>query len=94
MAVSKNEDNGKYMEIGFQILSVLIIPILLWVNSLNVRLALLEREIQQHEKKIEDLEEETKQIPLNKQALSDMKEDVQEARKALASIHQMLENTP
>ena len=83
-------DHSKSIDLGFKILSVLIIPSLLWVNSISVKNALLQQRVADHQKTIEKLEEQVVNVRLNKQALEATAKEVKSTRETLSEIRNLL----
>lgn len=83
-------DHSKSIDLGFKILSALIIPSLMWVNSISVKNALLQQRVADHEKTIEKLEEQIINVRLNKQALEATAKEVKSTRETLAEIRNIL----
>jgi len=92
--MSERMSTERLFEVGFQILSVLIVPVLLWVNSLSVRLALNDQTVSDHSEEIREFKKKAVQVELNTQALANIKEDIRSVRVTMEEIRKILEKRP
>lgn len=93
--MSSSENNKNLIDLGFKILSVLIIPILLWVNSISVQIALIEREQGQNTDDLKECKSSMTKVELNAQALDQIRKEVERTRLMIEDIRRMLqENRP
>ena len=76
----------KKMELVFKVLTVLIIPILLWVNSLSVTIAVMEEKIKSQSEEIKGMKGKVEDVKLNSKSLEDIKDDLKETNKNLTSL--------
>ena len=86
----RNNNNDKAIDLGFKVLSILIIPALLWVNSISVQNALTSQTVQSHEEGIKKLKEQVVQVQLNEQSLKNIKEELKMTREVLAEIRTLI----
>jgi len=89
--MSNSENNKNIIDLGFKILSVLIIPILLWVNSISVQLALIEREQTENTQGLKECKASMTKVELNAQALEQIRKDLERTRLMLEDIRRMLQ---
>lgn len=75
---------------GFKILSVAIIPLLVWVNSVSVETALLKEKVSSHDRHLDRVKERMVEVRLNAQALQQIKADLQETSRMLEEIKSIL----
>lgn len=85
-SIENSLSTEKKMELVFKVLTVLIIPILLWVNSLSVTIAVMEEKIKTQSEEIKGMKEEVGNVKLNSKSLEDIKEDLKETNKNLTSL--------
>lgn len=92
MAMSESMKNA--LEWGFKVLSVIIIPILVYIVHMNTEQKLMGQKvgIQQEkivriENKIEKIEGDLNQVQLNSQELSRMREDLNEQNAMMREIY-------
>lgn len=90
-----SESMKNALEWGFKILSVIIIPILVYVIAMNTSLKLQEQKIVIQENKIEKLEEKLEkiegdlnQVQLNSQELRQMRSDLNEQNAMMREVYQ------
>jgi hypothetical protein len=84
------EQSNKMLEIAFKILSVLIIPILLWVNSISVDIALINKTMSDHTEGLNECKGQIVKVQLNTQALEEIKNDLARTQSMLEDIRRIL----
>jgi len=85
-------DQSKNMiDFGFKILSALIIPMLLWVNSISVQMALVERSQTENTAGLKECKASMTKVELNAQALEQIRDDLERTRLMIEDIRRMLQ---
>lgn len=84
------EQNNRVLEIAFKILSVLILPILVWVNSISVDIALINKTMSDHSEELNECKGHIVKVQLNTQSLRDIKEDLVRTQEMLEEIRRIL----
>lgn len=89
-----SESMKNALEWGFKILSVIIIPILIYVVAMNTSLKLQEQKVSAQESKIVKLEEKIEkiegdlnQVQLNSQELRQMRTDLNEQNAMMREVY-------
>lgn len=85
-----SEQTNKMLEIVFKILSILIIPILLWVNSISVDMALMNKTIADHNEGLNQCKDQIVKVQLNTQALENIRNDLARTQTMLEDIRRIL----
>ena len=93
MAMSESMKNT--LEWGFKILSIIIIPVLMYILSMSTQQKLMEQTIvmQQErvnkiERKIEKIEGDLNQVQLNSQELRQMRSDLNKQNAMMSEVYQ------
>ena len=93
MAMSESMKNA--LEWGFKILSVIIIPILVYVLNMSTQQKLMEQTIEMQQEKIvkienaiEKIEGDLNQVQLNSQELRQMRQDLNEQNAMMREVYQ------
>tara|TARA_Y100001970_G_C14231377_1_gene858859 strand:+ start:2789 stop:3115 length:327 start_codon:yes stop_codon:yes gene_type:complete len=93
MAMSESMKNA--LEWGFKILSVIIIPILVYVLNMSTQQKLMEQTIEMQQEKIVKIEEtiekiegDLNQVQLNSQELRQMRQDLNEQNAMMREVYQ------
>ena len=88
------ENNGlnteKKMELVFKVLTVLIIPVLLWVNSLSVTIAVMEEKIKTQTSDIKEMKAKVENVNYNSKSLEDIKKDLKETNKNINDLIKLI----
>jgi Tfp pilus assembly protein PilO len=82
----------KKMELVFKVLTVLIIPVLLWVNSLSVTIAVMEEKIKTQTSDIKEMKAKVENVNYNSKSLEDIKKDLKETNKNINDLIKLIPN--
>ena len=80
----------KFWDMAFKVLSVLVIPLILWGVSLEVRLAVQNTEMRQLQKTADALEKVKEGLALNTNALGRLEEKTNGIDKNVAEVKALL----
>ena len=84
------EQTNRMLEVAFKILSILILPILIWVNSISVDIALINKTMSDHTEGLNECKGQLVKVHLNTQALEEIKSDLARTQAMLEDIRRIL----
>ena len=84
------EQTNRMLEVAFKILSILILPILIWVNSISVDIALINKTMSDHTEGLNECKGQIVKGQLNTQALEEIKSDLARTQAMLEDIRRIL----
>ena len=90
-----SESMKNALEWGFKILSVFLIPVIIYIFNMSTNLKLMEqksqsqaRVVEKLENKIEKIEEDLNQVQLNSQELRQMRTDLNQQNAMMREVYQ------
>jgi len=90
-----SESMKNALEWGFKILSVFLIPVMIYIFTMSTNLKLMEHQTQSQarvleklESKIEKIEEDLNQVQLNSQELRQMRTDLNQQNAMMREVYQ------